>query len=71
MKVKAKRNGTGANAHGLDHVTGIEDQGPVISARGHVTENVAIEDEPPRILMSRICFDAMYFSDEKSYNTSL
>ena len=51
LKVKARRNGTGANAHGPDHVTGIGDQGPVISARGHVTENVATEDEVARTFM--------------------
>lgn len=45
MKEKPEKNGIEEDGHGLGHVIEKGDPGHVTSARDHVTENVAIEDE--------------------------
>lgn len=55
MKEKPEKNGIDEDGHGLGHVKG--DPGHVTSARDHVTENAAIEDEIPggRTFTSPFC----------------
>lgn len=45
MKEKPEKNGIEEDGHGLGHVIEKGDPGHVTSARDHVTENAAIEDE--------------------------
>lgn len=45
MKEKPEKNGIDEDGHGLGHVIEKGDPGHVTSARDHVTENAAIEDE--------------------------